>query len=57
MEEKGSEIIFTGSTKYYFPDDFPEDYIVRAREYGIEIGCLNKQKCQEMKLQFEEKMS
>lgn len=56
-EKKGSEIIFTGFTQHYFPDDFPEDYTGRAREYGIEIGCLNKQKCQEMKFQFEKVMN
>jgi hypothetical protein len=56
-EEKGSELFYTGWTKHYFPDDFSDDFIARAREFGIEIGCLGKQKCQEMKLQFEEKFS
>jgi len=56
-EERGGDTFFTGWTKYYFPDDFPEDYIAKTREYDVEIGCWDRQKCQEMKLQFEEKMS
>ena len=56
-EERGGDTFSTGWTKYYFPDDFPEDYIAKAKEYDVEIGCWGRQKCQEMKIQFEEKMS
>ncbi len=56
-EERRGEIIYTGWTQHYFPDDFSEDLVTKAKECGVEIACWDQQKCQEMKLQFVEKMS
>jgi hypothetical protein len=56
-EESGDELFYTGWTKHYFPDDFSDDLISKTRELGVEVGCLGEQECQEMKLQFEEKMN
>jgi hypothetical protein len=56
MEECGSGLFFSGWIQHYFPDDFPSDLVAKAREFGVDIGCLDKQKCQEMRLQFEGKM-
>lgn len=57
IEESGSALFFSSWTRNYFPDDFSEDFIARAKKRGVEIGCGGKQKCREIRLQFEKKMN
>jgi hypothetical protein len=53
-EGKGDELFFMAMVKYHFPDDFPDDLVIKAKEYGVEIACWDKQRCQEMKQRLEE---
>ena len=56
-EEKREELYFSDWLKNFFPDDFPEDFVAKAKDYEIEIASWDKNECKEYNQIFEEKSS